>query len=70
MFMKKVFYVCNEHRGNPVVAHETYEDAVKEAKRLAEKERCKFKIFIPVAVVVPEVTVRTIEFNYEEKKGN
>lgn len=68
--MNKNYYVCNEHRGNPVVAHETYEDAVKEAKRLAEKERCKFKIFIAVAEVEPEIIIKVKEFNRESiEKG-
>lgn len=68
--MNKNYYVCNERRGNPVVAHETYEDAVKEARRLAEKEKCKFHVFLVVAEVVPEVIIKVKEFSSESiEKG-
>lgn len=56
------YYVFNSNRSQPTYVHDTYEEALKEAQRLAKLENDNFEILKVVAEVEIEKRLRVKEF--------
>lgn len=56
------YYVFNSNRSQPTYVHDTYEEALKEAQRLAQKEGVFFEVLKVVAEVEIEKRLRVKEF--------
>lgn len=56
------YYVYNSKKGKPKYAHNTYEEALKEAERLAKQENDNFEVLKVVAEVEIEKRLRVKEF--------
>lgn len=56
------YYVYNSNRGKPKYTHNSYEEALKEAERLAKQENDNFEVLKVVAEVEIEKSLRVKEF--------
>lgn len=56
------YYVYNRNRGIPKYTHNSYDDALKEAEILAQKEGVFFEVLKVVAEVEIEKRLRVKEF--------
>lgn len=61
MVVKQVPYAQLNEKLRPARKHATYEDAIKEAKRLAEKEGKPFEVLAKVWTVFPEKKGEKVE---------
>lgn len=60
------YYVYNSNRGKPKYPHNSYEEALKEAERLAQLENDNFEVLKVVAEVEIEKRLRVKEFLKED----
>ena len=62
----ELYYVYSPLKGKPNLPHATYETALNEAKRLAEKEKCYFEVLRIVSMVEPITEYRVTEFKEQQ----
>lgn len=56
------YYVFNPNRSKPTVSYDNYDDALKEAERLAEKEDVFFEVLKVVGLVEVERKIKVTEY--------